>query len=44
MSELNDQTKTIPQEWLSVPEIKKAVSLAEEAAYTPGELEAYEKY
>jgi len=44
MSELNAQTKSIPEEWLAVPEIKKAVSLAEEAAYTPGELESYEKY
>lgn len=44
MSELNANTKEVPAEWLAVPEIKKALHLAEEAAYTPGELEAYEKY
>ena len=29
---------------LEVPEIKEALALAEEAAYTPAELEAYEEY
>ena len=44
MSELNEQTREIPTEWLSIPEIKEAVSLAEEAAYTPEELVSYEAY
>lgn len=44
MSELDSNTKEIPPEWLAIPEIKKAVDLAEEAAYTPAELAAYEKY
>jgi predicted transposase/invertase (TIGR01784 family) len=44
MSELNDKTKYIPNEWLDVPEIKEASDLAEEAAYTPSELVAYDKY
>jgi len=44
MSELNAKTVEVPEEWLEVPEIKEAVRLSEEAAYTPVELEAYEKY
>lgn len=44
MSELDANTQIIPEEWLAVPEIQKAVSLAEEAAYTPAELASYEKY
>ncbi len=34
----------MPEEWLSVPEIKEAVALSETAAYTPGELLTYDKY
>ncbi len=37
MSELNQDTRTVPEEWLSVPEIKEAVALSETAAYSPGE-------
>ncbi|HVV69533.1 MAG TPA: Rpn family recombination-promoting nuclease/putative transposase [Gammaproteobacteria bacterium] len=44
ISELDTKTRDIPEEWLRVPEIKKAVSLAEEAGYTSSELEAYDKY
>ena len=44
MSELNADTQEVPADWLNVPEIKQAVELAEEAAYTPGELDSYEKY
>lgn len=44
LSELNNKTREIPAEWLEVPEIKTAVKLSEEAAYSPGELAAYEKY
>jgi predicted transposase/invertase (TIGR01784 family) len=44
LSELGDDMHTIPEEWLHVPEIERAVHLAEEAAYTPEELAAYEKY
>ena len=39
MSELNEKTNQVPAEWLEVPEIKQALDLAEEAAYTPAELE-----
>ena len=44
MSELNEKSNRAPEEWLSVPEIKEALDLAEEAAYTPGELAAYDQY
>jgi predicted transposase/invertase (TIGR01784 family) len=44
MSELGEKTQHIPSEWLDIPEIKEATDLAEEAAYTPSELEAYDKY
>jgi predicted transposase/invertase (TIGR01784 family) len=44
MSELNEKSNQAPIEWLTVPEIKQALDLAEEAAYTPAELAAYDKY
>lgn len=44
MSELDANMKSIPEEWLQVPEIKQAVQLAEEAGYSAGELEAYDRY
>lgn len=44
LSELDEKTKQVPEEWLSVPEIKQAVELSEESAYTPAELMTYEKY
>lgn len=44
MSELNEKSNQVPAEWLEVPEIKEAVALAEEAAYTPSELAAYDSY
>jgi predicted transposase/invertase (TIGR01784 family) len=44
MSELDEKTKSIPAEWLAVPEIKQAVELTEEAAYTENELAGYDKY
>jgi predicted transposase/invertase (TIGR01784 family) len=44
MSELNANTRKVPAEWLAVPEIREAIQLAEEAAYTEPELAAYDKY
>lgn len=44
ISELNEKVNHVPAEWLEVPEIKQALDLAEEAAYTPAELSAYDKY
>lgn len=44
MTEINKQTLEVPKEFLEVPEIKEAVRLTEESAYTPGELLTYDKY
>ena len=44
MREINRGTETVPEELSAVPEIKEALSLVEESAYTEGELEAYERY
>jgi len=44
LSELNETTKMVPEEFLAIPEIREACALSEEAAYTKGELEGYNKY
>lgn len=44
MSEINEKTQTVSEDLLAVPEIKKALSLAEEAGYTPEQLETYDRY
>jgi predicted transposase/invertase (TIGR01784 family) len=44
LSEINEKTRVVEPELLQVPEINKALSLAEESAYTQAELAAYEKY
>ena len=44
LREINEKTVTVSQELLDIPEISEAVDLAEEAAYTQGELNAYESY
>lgn len=44
MAELNEKVNQVPVELLEVPEIKQAVELAEEATYTPAELEDYDRY
>lgn len=44
LREIDEKTKTVSRELLEVPEIAQAVQLAEEAAYTPGELAVYEGY
>ena len=44
MSEIGENTKTVDPELLSIPEIQTALSLTEEAAYTPAELDAYHSY
>lgn len=44
MREITSETKVVDPALLAVPEINEAVMLAEEAAYTPAELDAYEGY
>lgn len=44
LREIGEKTTTVPQDLLDVPEIAEAVHLAEQAAYTESELNAYEAY
>lgn len=44
LREINRTINQAPQDLLDVPEIYEAVKLAEEAAYTSGELDAYNSY
>lgn len=44
LREINEKTNVVSNELLEVPEIAKAVALAEESAYTKAELEFYESY
>ena len=44
LREINEKTVNVSKELLDVPEISEAVVLAEEVAYTAGELNAYETY
>lgn len=44
LREIDERTSTVSHELLEIPEIAEAVALAEESAYTPGELEVYEGY
>lgn len=44
LSEINESTRQVDPELLSVPEIREAIELSEEAAYSKAELAAYESY
>lgn len=44
LREIDEKTKKVPEDLLAIPEIAEAVSLSEEAAYTPGELDVYQSY
>lgn len=44
MREINDKTTHVDERLLAVPEISEALELAEESAYNPAELQAYESY
>jgi predicted transposase/invertase (TIGR01784 family) len=44
LREIDEKTTMVSQDLLEVPEIAEAVKLAEESAYTPGELSLYESY
>ena len=44
LREVDEKTTTVSNDLLEVPEIAQAVELAEESAYTPGELTLYESY
>jgi predicted transposase/invertase (TIGR01784 family) len=44
LREIDEKTTDVSKDLLDVPEISEAVTLAEQAAYTPGELDAYERF
>ena len=44
LREIDEKTTTVSKDLLAVPEIAQAVGLAEESAYSPGELNLYESY
>jgi len=44
LREIDEKTKIVSKDLLEVPEIAQALELAEESAYTPGELNLYESY
>ena len=44
LREIGEKTTTVSKDLLAVPEIAQALKLAEESAYTPGELNLYESY
>ena len=44
LTEIDDNTREIPAELLENTEIKKAVSVLEESAFTPAQLQGYERF
>ena len=44
LREINEKTKEVSPDLLAVPEIKQAVDLVQESAFSDGELQAYEWY
>lgn len=44
MTEINEQTREIPEELLENPEVQKAVKSLEESAFTEAQLAGYEKF
>ena len=44
LTEIDERTSKVPEELLESPEIKKAVTVLEESAFTPEQLLGYEKF
>lgn len=44
LTEIDEKTTKVPEELLENPEIKKAVTVLEESAFTPEQLLGYEKF
>lgn len=44
LTEIDERTREVPEELLESPEIKKAVTVLEESAFTPEQLLGYEKF
>ena len=44
LTEIGEKTRQIPEEFLENPEIKRAVEIVEESAYSEAEMYAYDKF
>lgn len=44
LTEINEKTREVPEELLESPEIKKAVAVLEKSAFTPEQLDGYERF
>ena len=44
LTEINAKTREVPAELLENPEVSQALKIVEEAAYTPAEMRAYDKF
>ena len=44
LTEIDEKTREVPAELLESPEIRKAVSILEESAFTPAQLQGYEDF
>lgn len=44
LTEINEQTREVPEDLMSNPEVKKAVTALEESAFTEAQLLGYEKF
>lgn len=44
LTEIDEKTRTAPPELLENPEVRKALGIVEESAYTEGEMYAYDEY
>lgn len=44
LTEINDKTREVPEDLMSNPEVKKAVTALEESAFTEAQLLGYEKF
>lgn len=44
LTEINEKTRTVPEELLEAPEIKKALTVLEESAFSDAELAGYEHF
>ena len=43
-NEIDEKTRKVPAELMEYPEIKRAVTALEESAFTPAQLQGYEKF
>ncbi len=44
LTEISERTRVVPHEFLENPEVKRAVEIVEESAYSDGEMYAYDKF